>query len=143
LPPRARSSSVTYNDLLAIFARSTSRPLTPGQPGATGYVLPPAPRFGPRTVAIRLAEVANGDRLAAQDAAEAHANFLRVRSIKQQALEVAIFRVKDTSTPTNRLTREEILATALLQCASELRELDGYERKARSRRNRAFRGLWE
>ncbi len=51
------------------------------------------------------------------------------------------FRVKETSdTP---LTQDEILAAALLQCTPELRVLDGYERKARSRRKKAFRALWE
>ena len=38
---------------------------------------------------------------------------------------------------------DEVMARALAECADELLKLDGYERKARSRRKKAFRGLWE
>jgi hypothetical protein len=101
----------------------------------------PNPELG--ELARRLVEVANGDRLAAQEASEAQAKLLRIRSIKQRTLEAAIFRAKETAPPTTQLSREAVLATALLQCAPELRVLDGYERKARSRSKKAFRALCE
>jgi hypothetical protein len=39
------------------------------------------------------------------------------------------------------LDPDEVLARALIQSADELLKLDGYERKARSRRKKAFQAL--
>ncbi len=117
-------------------ARSARNALRHGLNVAFGS---PTPKLD--ELAKRLEDATGGDRTAAQHASEMHANLIRIRTIQQQALEVAIFRVQETST--TPLTKDEILTTALLQCAPELRVLDGYERKARSRRKKAFRALWE
>ena len=65
-----------------------------------------------------------------------------IRTIKLRVLQLAAQRVA-LADSVHGLSPEEIQAQALLEAALELLKLDGYERKARSRRKKAFRALWE
>ena len=75
-------------------------------------------------------------------AAEAQAIFIRVRNIRQQVYQLSLQRVLDVPNVTNALSTFEIATVALLDCEPQLLVLDGYERKARSRRKKAFRALY-
>jgi hypothetical protein len=74
-------------------------------------------------------------------AAEAELHLVRIRTIKHRVLESALAHLEAEVAPEKPLTPGETLARALAASASELARLDGYERKARSRRKRAFRAL--
>ncbi len=80
--------------------------------------------------------------LAARNAAEAELHLARVRLIKQRILEDAIRRIETESEQDQTLGPDVVMARALTDSAAELLVLDGYERKARSRRKTAFRSLW-
>lgn len=79
----------------------------------------------------------------ARHAAEAQAFFVRIRNIKGQVLQLAAYRIQAAQDPRLPLATDEVLARALSECAEELLKLDGYERKALSRRKKALRALWE
>jgi hypothetical protein len=79
----------------------------------------------------------------ARHAAEAQDFFVRIRNIKRQVLQLAAYRIQAAQDPRLPLAPDEILAQALAECADELLKLDGYERKALSRRKKALRALWE
>ena len=82
--------------------------------------------------------------LASRDAAEAELHLARIRAIKRRLIEAAVQRIQDSGTYYNRpLTDDETVAIAYVESAGELGTLDGYERKARSRRKKAFRVLCE
>jgi hypothetical protein len=80
---------------------------------------------------------------AARNAAEAELFLLRIRTIKRDTLEAAISRVQTGVVQDQCPDSEGVMARALAECADALLKLDGYERKARSRRKKAFRALWE
>jgi hypothetical protein len=77
------------------------------------------------------------------NAAEAELTLVRIRRIKQRVLEAMVRRVENETVQNQLLGADEVMARALIECADELLKLDGYERKARSRRNKAFRSLYE
>jgi hypothetical protein len=52
-------------------------------------------------------------------------------------------RVEAETKQNQSLDPDDVMARALIECADELLKLDGYERKARSRRKKAFRALYE
>lgn len=79
----------------------------------------------------------------ARNAAEAQAFLVRIRNIKGQVLQLAAYRIQAAQDPRLPLATDEVLARALSECAEELLKLDGYERKALSRRKKALRALWE
>ena len=76
-------------------------------------------------------------------AAESELYLVRIRMIKQRVLEAAVKRVEAEIKQNQPLGSDEVIARALIECADELLKLDGYERKARSRRKTAFRALYE
>jgi hypothetical protein len=80
---------------------------------------------------------------AGRNAAEAELHLIRIRTMQTLAVEASIRRINESTDDNQRLTEDERLAQALAQAADELMRLDGYERKARSRRRKAFRALWE
>lgn len=94
-------------------------------------------------VAGRFMEGENVTTMTAQLAAEAQAHLVRVRNIKRQTLQLAAQRIQVATGAHSPLSPEDILAQALAECADQLLKLDGYERKALSRRKKALRALWE
>jgi hypothetical protein len=80
--------------------------------------------------------------LAERNAAEAELQLVRIRSIKKRTVDAAMRRIETEGEEDQSLTSDEVMARALLECAAELLKLDGYERKARSRRKKAFRALF-
>ena len=93
-------------------------------------------------VAQKFAQGAGG-RAAAWAAAEAQAHLVRVRRAKLQVLQLAEHKIAAAAQADAALSPDEIQATALSESAETLLKLDGYERKALSRRKRALRALWE
>ena len=77
------------------------------------------------------------------NAAECELYLVRIRMIKQRVLEAVVKRVEAETKQNQSLGLDEMMARALIECADELLKLDGYERKARSRRKKAFRALYE
>lgn len=77
---------------------------------------------------------------AARIAAAAQSHLNRVRSAKHYALRAAILHQGEVDPAASP---QEILARALIEAADELVTLNGYERKALSRRKRAVRNLYE
>ena len=94
-------------------------------------------------LATRLLESATTTTTTARDAEDAQAYLVRIRNIKRQTLQIAVHRIQVTQEAGFLLTPDEILAQALAECAEQLLKLDGYERKALSRRKKALRALWE
>ena len=94
-------------------------------------------------VTTRLQEGATATTNTAREAAEAQAFLVRIRNIKRQVLQLAVHRIQATQEAGFPLTPDEVLAQALAECAEQLLKLDGYERKALSRRKKALRALWE
>ena len=80
---------------------------------------------------------------AGQTAAESELNLVRIRMIKQHVLEAVVNRIETKAQQNQSLDPDDVVARALIECADELLKLDGYERKARSRRKKAFRALYE
>lgn len=80
---------------------------------------------------------------AAQTAAEAQVFLVRIRTIKQRIVQVAVQWLWDTHDRAQPLSSFEAMTLALLACEPQLLVLDGYERKARSRRKKTFRALYE
>jgi hypothetical protein len=79
--------------------------------------------------------------LAERNAAEVELRLLRIRSIRQHIIDAATNRIRDDHEQNQFLSSEEVLALALRVCADDLLKLDGYERKARSRRKKALQAL--
>ena len=77
------------------------------------------------------------------NAAECELNLVRIRMIKYHLLEAAAKRLDAETKQDQSLGPDELIARALIECAAEMLKLDGYERKARSRRKKAFRALYE
>jgi len=80
---------------------------------------------------------------ASRNAAEAEIYLLRIRNIKWKVLDAAIDRIMEKGEQNQSRDPAEVIACALAEAADELLVLDGYERKARSRRKKACRVLWE
>jgi hypothetical protein len=80
---------------------------------------------------------------AGRNAAESELYLARIRIIKQRVLEAVVKRVEAETKQNQSLDPDDVMARALIECADELLKLDGYERKARSRRKKAFRALYE
>jgi hypothetical protein len=99
----------------------------------------------PKEVLDLAARLCGGSDLsvAARNAAETELHLSRIRTIKRGVLEAAIRRAQSEFLQDQSLKSDDVLARALAECADELLKLDGYERKARSRRKRAFRALFE
>jgi hypothetical protein len=76
-------------------------------------------------------------------AAEAQTHLVRIRTTKLRVLEASVRRIEAEAGPDQRLDPDAVLGRALAESAEELRVLDGYDRKAHSRRKTAFRRLWE
>ena len=68
---------------------------------------------------------------------------VRIRSIKQRVLEVVVNRIETKTQQNQSFDPDDVMARVLIECADELLKLDDYERKARSRRKKAFRALYE
>jgi hypothetical protein len=66
-----------------------------------------------------------------------------IRRIKQRVLEAVVNRIETKAEQNQSLDPDDVMARALIECTNELLKLDGYERKARSRRKKAFRALYE
>lgn len=79
--------------------------------------------------------------LAGQDAARAELDLIRIRRVKQCVLQAAVTRIETGGDPVQTLDADAVMARALIECADDLLKLDRYERRARSRRRRAFRAL--
>jgi hypothetical protein len=94
-------------------------------------------------LATQLLEGATVTTPTARYAAETQAYLVRIRNIKRQVLQLAAHRIQAAQEARFPVTPDEILARALTECAEELLKLDGYERKALSRRKKALRALWE
>jgi hypothetical protein len=94
-------------------------------------------------LARRLGKDSDVGILTARNAAEAQAHLIRIRTIKQQIIQVAVQQLWDTHDRAQPLSTFETMTLALLACEPQLLVLDGYERKARSRRKKAFRTLYE
>jgi hypothetical protein len=77
------------------------------------------------------------------NAAESELNLVRIRRIKQRVLEAVVNRIETKAEQNQSLDPDDVMARALIECTNELLKLDGYERKARSRRKKAFRALYE
>ena len=76
-------------------------------------------------------------------AAEAQAYLLQVLAAKEDLILNAMQARADLWDGASPRNAEAILGLALLDCAARLRVMDEYERKARSRRKKAFRALTE
>jgi hypothetical protein len=87
--------------------------------------------------------IRDGDHpAAARGAAEAQSQLLRIRRFKAEALDRAISAVESQgSREPTMMQPDEIVALALVQAAGQLLTLDGYERKAVSRRKSALRAI--
>jgi fructose-1,6-bisphosphatase/sedoheptulose 1,7-bisphosphatase-like protein len=83
----------------------------------------------------------SASREAALEAAECRSHLIRIQNIKQAALQTAIGRELKKISNNQEVTSDEAMARALCAVANELKVLDGYERKARSRLKRALRAL--
>ncbi|MFI4974978.1 MAG: hypothetical protein ACHP84_10600 [Caulobacterales bacterium] len=94
-------------------------------------------------LAFRLGQECDAGFTAATVAAEAQAFLVRIRSIKLHIVKVAFQRVWDEYGVDGRCSNVEAELVALLNCGPQLITLDGYERKARSRRKKALRALYE
>ena len=81
--------------------------------------------------------------LAGRNAAEAELHLVRIRNIKRLVLEAEIRRIEGEGEQDQSLGPDAVMSRAIAQVAEELLKLDGYERRARSRRKKAFRALWE
>ena len=81
--------------------------------------------------------------VASRDAAEAELHLARIRAIKRRLIEAAVQRIQDSGAYNRPRTDYDMVAIAYVESADELGTLDGYERKARSRRKKAFRSLYE
>ena len=95
---------------------------------------------------LRLASRLSGQREpseAGRAAAESQAHLVRIRTIKSRVLEACVRRIEAEASSDQRLDPETVLGRAMAESAEELRVLEGYERKARSRRKAAFRRLSE
>ena len=79
--------------------------------------------------------------LAGRDAAKAELDLVRIQMVKQRVLQAAIRRIETNGDQDHSLDPDEVTARALIECADELLKLDRYERRARSRRRKAFRAL--
>jgi len=77
------------------------------------------------------------------NAAESELNLVRIRRIKQRVLEAVVNRIETKAEQNQSLDPDDVMVRALIECTNELLKLDGYERKARSRRKKAFRALYE
>lgn len=87
--------------------------------------------------------IRDGDlRAAALDAAQAQSHLQRIRRFKAEALDRAVAAIEalESDDPSS-LQPDEIVALALVQAAGQLLTLDGYERKAVSRRKSALRAI--
>ena len=67
----------------------------------------------------------------------------RVRRVIQNVIQATINRIEGEGAQGQSIHPGEVMALALVESADELLKLDGYERKARSRRKKAFRALWQ
>jgi hypothetical protein len=95
----------------------------------------------PKVVALA-SRLGAGRDPATRAAAEAELNLQRIRKLKRNILLVELARASTEDHEDNKvLVSEERLALALVRSADELLKLDGYERKSRSRRKKAFRAL--
>ncbi|MFI4976904.1 MAG: hypothetical protein ACHP84_20410 [Caulobacterales bacterium] len=94
-------------------------------------------------LAHRLSEGSVAGSPAALRAAETQVQLVRIRNIKLQIVRFAIERLCNVALAERQFASYEIMTNALIESEPELLRLDGYERKARSRRKKALRALWE
>ena len=88
---------------------------------------------------VRAFRAATGQAFLANAAAEAHLHLIRVRQARLELLNKAC----DHTQEQRHTEPEELVYHALGSVSSELLKLDGYERKALSRRKNALRALLE
>lgn len=106
-----------------------------------GTALSPSSNLVPQLSAL-LANIVNGPTSPESMAvAEAQLHLQRIRARKQFLLEAEIRNRLATIGGMKDCSPEERLALALIACAPEFQILDGYERKALSRRKSAVRAL--
>lgn len=93
-------------------------------------------------LACRLRGITRADT-AGLNAAECELLLVRIRNTKHRLIEAVAKRLVEETAQDQTLGADELMTRVLVECADELLKLDGYERKARSRRKKAFRAMYE
>ena len=92
-------------------------------------------------LARRLGDAVDAGEDTIATAAEAQDYLVRIQTIKHQVLQSTILNLSNTQAGPEPTAPFDVMTAALLSCEPQLRLLDDYERKARSRRKKAFRAL--